>query len=366
MSPGSGRRDLFGNAYDDGEDRGLDEGSLEGAESPREGEQNKSDRESPRPNRTEKIESRKTGDGSTGAEDESGHTGPRFFDASALGGVHESGYGKIAAYIGSLGAVLLLLILLISSLVSSDGGSSVSSSDPDAVSPVEGRIEMSDLPLVEDPSAIGEVPDLDDQARPVPEGSLPPPVPRTRSVTPPQAIPLPAAEEPDRSDLLLVPSGTRLSFRLDETIDSGTASPGQSWSGRLVEQVQGVSGVAFASSSRVSGVILAIRGESRGIVLKPTQVFRSGENVNLRANSIAGGEMVEEGGGFPGKETAIGAAVGAVAGAIFGGKKGAAVGAVGGGAAGAAAGAARSSRRVVLRAGTVLSTQLVEDHYLQP
>jgi hypothetical protein len=144
------------------------------------------------------------------------------------------------------------------------------------------------------------------------------------------------------SKTLLLPPGTQISVRNDETIDSSRASEGQTYAAEVTKDVKdgagdcviprGANAVIVIKSASKGGKIrgasdlvldlAAVSVEGRQYQLSTADLVekgRDGVGVNKRTGEIAGG----------------GAAVGAIIGAIAGGGKGAAIG----GGAGAGAGA---------------------------
>ena len=148
----------------------------------------------------------------------------------------------------------------------------------------------------------------------------------------------PAPPPPPRE--IVIPSGTQVSVRTNEGIDSKTASAGQTFSAVISQSVVDDSGAV--AIPRGSPATLVIREAAAGkvkaneLVLDLSAVSVGGRNYNVETNSIT--EKGKSGVGAN-KRTAIftggGSALGAVIGAIAGGGKGAAIGAAAGAGAGA-------------------------------
>jgi hypothetical protein len=144
------------------------------------------------------------------------------------------------------------------------------------------------------------------------------------------------------SKTLLVPAGTEISVRTEETIDSGVAVEGQTYAAEVTREVRDESGncvIPRGANAQVVIVSSAKGGRFHGasdLVLDLGSV-----SVEGRRYSVATSEIVEKGrdGVGANKRTAEfaggGAAVGAIIGAIAGQGKGAAIGAGSGAGAGA-------------------------------
>jgi hypothetical protein len=176
--------------------------------------------------------------------------------------------------------------------------------------------------------------------------------PQTASA-PPQAAP---ASDPDAahdshyhpaaaavtSKTLLVPAGTEISVRNEETIDSGKAVDGQTYAAEVTRDVKDEGGDCVIPRGANAQVVIvsAAKGghihEASDLVLDLGSVSVEGRRYKLTTSEIA--EKGHEGVGAN-KRTAEfaggGAAVGAIIGAIAGHGKGAAIGAGSGAGAGA-------------------------------
>lgn len=227
-----------------------------------------------------------------------------------------------------------------------------------------------DLPIVVEeggPIALGE-PDttpFEDEVQVVQE--QPRVVTRTVYVRDrPAPAPAPAAEAP-REDVSpprasAIPAGTSVPLEILAQIDSEHHDVGDAWTGRVTRDIVVNGRVVIPAGAAISGVVSAINeGDDNGGNGFVTLDARSVETVegtrSIAAAPVSAGASYREG-GFPAKETAIGAGAGAAIGAIVGGKKGAAIGAAAGGAGGAAMGASRRDYEVAVAAGTVLTIRL--------
>jgi hypothetical protein len=163
----------------------------------------------------------------------------------------------------------------------------------------------------------------------------------------------------------MLPAGSEVSVRVDETIDSGTALEGQTFSAQVTRNAVDANGdVVIPRGSRGEVVI---RSASKGGRFKGT----SDLVLDLQSVTIHGKEyrlettgMTKEGKSGLGanKRTAIhtggGAALGAIIGAIAGGGKGAAIGAGAGAGAGALTQILTKGRAIKVPAESVLTFNL--------
>ena len=178
-----------------------------------------------------------------------------------------------------------------------------------------------------------------------------PPTNDSATATPATAAPAPAPPErhrPVRAEItsrtLLVPVGTEVSVRNDETIDSAHAAEGQTYAAEVTKDVRDTAGDCVIP--RGANAVIVIRSSSKGgkikgqsdLVLDLASV--SVEGKQYRVSTV---DLVEKGhqGVGANKRTAEmaggGAAIGAIIGAIAGGGKGAAIGGGSGAGAGALA-----------------------------
>jgi hypothetical protein len=152
--------------------------------------------------------------------------------------------------------------------------------------------------------------------------------------------PAPAPAPPPQPREIVIPSGTQVSVRTNEAIDSKTASAGQTFSAVISQSVVDDSGAV--AIPRGSPATLVIREAAAGkvkaneLVLDLRSVSVGGRDYRVESTSIT---QKGKSGVGANKRTAIftggGTALGAVIGAIAGGGKGAAIGAAAGAGAGA-------------------------------
>jgi hypothetical protein len=177
-----------------------------------------------------------------------------------------------------------------------------------------------------------------DRMNQVKRETLPQPTNQVAETTP--AAPPPARRAPTR--FYELPSGSEVSVRTNETIDSGTAAEGQSFDAQVTEDVSGA-----------RGEVVIPRGSSASIVIKSASKggrFRGASDLVLDLQSVTVGgaryaveaadvRQTGKAGVGANKRTATytggGAAIGAIIGAVAGGGKGAAIGAGTGAGAGA-------------------------------
>lgn len=160
-----------------------------------------------------------------------------------------------------------------------------------------------------------------------------------------------------------IPYGTQIAFSLLDRLDSENNEVGDEWVGQVTNDVVVDGQIVIAAGATVTGSIAEIEeGDSNGGQGWMILVANSVDTVDGRrafdAVGVPAGESYEVTGGFPAKETGIGAGAGAIIGAIIGGKKGAAIGAGAGAAGGAVMGSARDDYEVSVREGTVVTIVL--------
>ena len=198
-----------------------------------------------------------------------------------------------------------------------------------------------------------------------PAGSAPGAVPAAPAVPPPtheDHYHPQAAAVTSRTRVL--PAGTQLPVRTEETIDSGRAVEGQTYAAEIAGDVRDADGQILIP--RGSNAQIIIRSASKGgkvrgasdLVLDLNSVAIEGQQYRLDTS-----DLVEKGhdGVGANKRTAKfaggGAAIGAIIGAIAGGGKGAAIGA-GAGAGAGAVGEIVTKGKIKVPAETVLTFRL--------
>lgn len=164
---------------------------------------------------------------------------------------------------------------------------------------------------------------------------------QTASAQPPAAGPASAPEPaPAPPRQIVIPSGTQISVRTNEAIDSKTASPGQTFSAVISQAVRDEDGNTAIPRGSSAALVVKQAGAGKihanNLVLDMQSITVGGRSYDVETASIA--EKGKEGVGAN-KRTAKyaggGAALGAIIGAIAGGGKGAAIGAATGAGAGA-------------------------------
>ena len=169
----------------------------------------------------------------------------------------------------------------------------------------------------------------------------------------------------------VIPSGTEISIRTNENIDSDSASPGQKFSAEVVEAVADESGgVAIPAHSPAKLLILSESGGGAGspnLYLDLDSVTLNGKMHRVYTSELK--ESNEKGFG-KNKRTAEflggGAAIGGLFGAILGGGKGAGIGAASGAGGGFLAQLFTRGKQVKVPAETVLHFRLERPPVLQP
>ena len=158
-----------------------------------------------------------------------------------------------------------------------------------------------------------------------------------------------------------IPSGSSLSARLADGVNTNVTRPGQALSAVVSEPIV-VGGVAvIPADAVVSGTVMAISEKPPSMTIEWTQVETAGGTLVLTARPTIvrlaeHSEMKNEAAKIGG-----GAAAGAVVGGVVGGNvKGAAIGAAAGAAAGTGVALATKERYAYLPAGSRVSVQLAE------
>ena len=168
-----------------------------------------------------------------------------------------------------------------------------------------------------------------------------------------------------------IPSGTELSVRTNEIIDSKTASVGQTFSAVIASDVLDSSGAVTIPKG--SDAQLVIRSTSSGGMTSTSDLVLDVDSVTVSGTRylISTGDLQQQGGQGVGanKRTAImvggGAALGTLIGAIVGGGKGAAIGAAIGAAGGVGTEVLTKGKEVRVPAETLLNFKLDQDLRLQ-
>jgi len=160
-----------------------------------------------------------------------------------------------------------------------------------------------------------------------------------------------------------VPADTGISVRVTETLDSGTAQEGDTFTGVVAENVVIDGEVVIPVGSPVKGHVLDVHdaGHFKGnslLSVQLTSIRRRDEEISVytepytREGKGRGTNTAEKIGG--------GAAVGAILGGILGGGKGAAIGAAAGGGAGAGVQAVTRGEQVQIESESIVRFHLAE------
>ncbi len=194
--------------------------------------------------------------------------------------------------------------------------------------------------------------------------------PQQGAEPPPPTAPSAAASAPDREyspaeTFVTIPAGTTIAVRTDQSIDSQTATPGETYPGVVVRDVFDTSGkVAIPRGSPATLVIRESRTQGKVQGRSELAVDVGSVRVQGRRYRLETSDFVERGREGLGanqrtaKFTGGGTVLGTIIGAVSGGGKGAAIGALSGAAAGAATQGLTRGKGVRIPAETVLNFQL--------
>jgi hypothetical protein len=185
------------------------------------------------------------------------------------------------------------------------------------------------------------------------------------ATTTPAATPAPAREYRPAETFHTIPAGRTLAVRTDQSIDSKTAAPGQTYSGVVARDVSDTGGqVAIPRGSSATLVIRESRAQGKVEGLSELAVDVAAVRVHGRQYRLETSDFVEKGreGLGANKRTAEfaggGGLFGTIIGAVAGGGKGAAIGALSGAAAGATTQALTRGKGISIPAETVLNFRL--------
>ena len=167
-------------------------------------------------------------------------------------------------------------------------------------------------------------------------------------------------------ETVVIPSGTEVSVRTNQDIDSGSASVGQKFEGMVANDVSGSSGEVEIPKG--SNAELVIREVNAGGMTKAPEMALDLSSVEVHGKRylVNTSTIQQQGTGNLGanKRTAEmvggGAVLGTLIGAIAGGGKGAAIGAAAGGATGAGAQVLTRGKEVKVPAETILQFKLTQ------
>jgi hypothetical protein len=158
-----------------------------------------------------------------------------------------------------------------------------------------------------------------------------------------------------------VPSGTQLSIRLTDQLDSEKAQVGDVFHASIASPITVGDATVIPTTADVEGRVVDVKSAGRfagqsDLVLELTRLHMNGKSYPLATDQWS------KKGSSRGKATAGkvggGAAVGAILGGIFGGGKGAAIGAAAGAGAGTGVAGATKGQQIILKPETVLEFHL--------
>lgn len=186
---------------------------------------------------------------------------------------------------------------------------------------------------------------------------------RTRSSAPPSHAP---------GNAKVIPEGTRISVRTDETIDSESSTPGQLYGGTVSQEVlDAAGGVAIAGGTPAK---LVVRNITTGGKVHNAELVLDLYSIRVGGTEyrVVSSDVDEENGKGIGanRRTAefggVGAGLGALLGAVVGGGKGAAIGAAAGGGGGLATQVFTRGKQVKVPAEAQLTFELDRTLVLRP
>lgn len=183
---------------------------------------------------------------------------------------------------------------------------------------------------------------------------------KNQSATPAPQSPAPSSQTPAPPGRT-IPSGTTITVRTIDAINSRTAKEGQVFHASLDQPITVGGALVAPAGADVSLKLVKVKQSGHFIGTTDLTVTIASLTINGKPVPLQVGEVVKSSSGR-GKRSAIavggGAAVGAILGGIFGGKKGAAIGAAAGGGAGAAAQIVTKGQKVVIPSETLLTFNL--------
>jgi hypothetical protein len=188
--------------------------------------------------------------------------------------------------------------------------------------------------------------------------------PQQRYAPPPGYYGAPAYAGQQAGEVVTIPAGALVRMRINQTLDSAKAKPGEHFDGIVINDVSAGGAVAIPRGAMVQGIVVdakksgAISGRGE-LSLQLTQVTLGGKNYPIASDVWAhnGADKTVQ----SVNSTVAGGAVGALIGAAAGGGQGAAIGAGVGGLLGLGSSAASHSGQVF-----VPSEGLLTFHLAQP
>lgn len=181
----------------------------------------------------------------------------------------------------------------------------------------------------------------------------------SNTAPPPAAPQEPVAPPPPQP--IVVPSGTQLSIRLTDELNSEKAQIGDVFHASVSTPVSVGDTTVIPTTADVEGRVVDVKSAGRfagqsDLVIELTRLMLNGKSYPLATDRWS------KAGSSRGKATAAkvggGAAVGAILGGIFGGGKGAAIGAAAGAGAGTGVAGATKGQQIILKPETVLDFHL--------
>ncbi len=191
------------------------------------------------------------------------------------------------------------------------------------------------------------------------------PAQNLQSAAPPVSVPAP----PPPPEKITIPDGTALALRMLDTLDSETATPGDTFRATLNSPVQVDGKVAIPADADVFGRVVAAQsaGRFKGsalLTLELTKVSFNGRTYPIHTDQWS--KQTQGRGKNTAEKVGGGAALGAIIGAIAGGGKGAGIGtAVGAGAGGVAQGVTHAPE-IKLGPESLLTFRLAQPVTVQP
>lgn len=230
------------------------------------------------------------------------------------------------------------------------------------VAPLAASPAMTPPPVAPEPTPAPKEKKITAKEKPVPA-----PAPIVRQPAPaPAPAPAPVASTPapppaPRFRDVTINAGTSLPVRLTQTLDSGTAQVGDSFSGVLASDIVQDGVVALRRGTAVTGRVVDAKDATHFKGSSYLSVQLVGLNARGNRMQIATDAVSKEGKGRgtnTAKKAGIGAVGGAILGGILGGGKGAAIGAGVGGAGGAGINAVTKGEQVQFPSESILRFRL--------